>query len=706
MTDAGVIERDIGLRPAKPQPAPLPLKVEAKVPGLRASLAQALEERRLFLLLPFALILGLIASTSVQSAPDPVALAAVGAAIAIGLPLAAGRLALLRLLVLAAAFWLGFSLLAIHGALFGTPMLAQPEFGTYTVTVDEVLSDGANGGRFIVSGIAPDSVSDALPIRRARLSLDSDIVLSTGDTVSGRFRFAPVPGPAVPGGFDAQFHGYFEGVGAYATAIGPVTRTSEGEATLPGRAIDSVRRAISARIDATLTQPAAGIARALITGDQSSVDEAARDTMATAGLAHVLSISGLHLTIVAGGIFAALRMALSFWTGLSRRISTKRLAAVAGIVSALLYFSISGGNVAALRATIMIVLVLGAVVVGRRALTMRNVAIAALLVILTDPASVFRPSFQLSFAAVVALIGAWEMSRGREGEERSLGRQVLSYGLGIVATSVVAGIATLLFSAYHFQQTSPLGVLGNLLSLPLVSFVMMPAAVLAVVFMPFGIEGPFLGAVGWSIDRMLDVARLVASLSGGLDVSPLLTPLALGIGLLALCWFAFFTSWWRLLGPVLAVPAVILFAVDRPPDVMISDTTQATAVRFANSMRLVTGRAGSFAVGVWEETYGGGPIEAVGESDPVRCDSIGCIVKSPSGYTLAVVDDPAAFFEDCSLVDAVITRITSPATCGAPLVIDAKTLAVRGVHWLRWTGDSFEVRPAIHDPGRAWRVPR
>src|SRR5690606_6701524 len=160
--------------------------------------------------------------------------------------------------------------------------------------------------------------------------------------------------------------------------------------------------------------------RALITGDQSAVVDDARETLATAGLAHVLSVSGLHLTVVAGGIFAALRLMLSLFTGLGRFVSVKRVAAAGGILAALLYFAISGGNVAALRATIMIVLVFGAVIVGRRALTMRNVAIAALIVLLTDPASAFRPSFQLSFAAVVALIGAWELARGREGRERNL----------------------------------------------------------------------------------------------------------------------------------------------------------------------------------------------------------------------------------------------------------------------------------------------
>lgn len=707
VAEAGVVDvAEVGHRRAEPSPQPAAsARLPGRTRGLRASAARALDERRLFVLLPFAIILGLVASTAARIDPDPFALGAVGAAAAAAVVLTRRRLGVLRLAVLAAATWVGFALLTVHGALFGTPMLDRPVFGTYSARIDEMLSEGAGGRRLVVSDLRPLDGARELPVRRARLALGEGGVLASGDTISGRFRFAPVPGPAVPGGFDTQFHAYFDGIGAYATAIGPVGLVTPGEPALPGRLIEGVRRGIGARIDAALAQPASGIARALITGDQSGVAEDAREAMARAGLAHVLSISGLHLTIVAGGVFAALRIALSFWTGLSRRLSAKRLAAVAGIVAALLYFAISGGNVAALRATMMIVLVFGAVLVGRRALTMRNVAIAALLVILTDPASVFRPSFQLSFAAVVALIGAWELSRGREGAERTFPRQIVGYFQGLAVTSLVAGAATLLFSVYHFQQTSPLGVVGNLLTLPLVGFVMMPAAVLAVLAMPLGLEVPFLNAMAWSIDRMLDLARLVSGLSSGFDASPLLTPVALLFGLLALCWFAFLKDRWRLLGPALAVPSVLLFGIDRPPDVLISDTTQALAVRLDGGLGLVRGKPTSFAVGVWAETYGG-PISAAGASDPVRCDSVGCIAKSPVGFTVAVIEDVSGFYEDCGSVDLVVTRRRAPVACAAPVVIDGADLARGGVHWLRWEGGRFEVRSAIDDPERAWRVVR
>ena len=225
--------------------------------------------------------------------------------------------------------------------------------------------------------------------------------------------------------------------------------------------------------------------------------------------------------------------------------------------------------------------------------------------------------------------------------------------------------------------------------------------------MPFGFERPFLWAMGWSIDRMLDVATQVAGWSQGLNASPLLTPLALFIGLLALSWFSFFTNRWRLLGPALAVPAVLLLALDHPPDVLVSDTTQALAVRQAGGLALVAGKPDSFVVGVWQETY----KDAIGPAPPgsTSCDGIGCVSRSPAGFTVAVTKDISGFAEDCANADLVVTHLRAPEACRSETtVIDGRDLAQGGVEWLRWDAGAgrFDVRPAIGDLTRPWRAGR
>ncbi len=306
--------------------------------GLAESFRSALDHRRLFVLLPFAMIGGLIVATMVTP-PDLIWLGAVGLGLVLGAGLSWRRLVALRIFALLAAGWIGFSLLPFHGALSGTELLYRPAYGHYTATVDSVISELDGTTRIIVSQITPQDGARGLPIRRARLAIDDAPHLSSGDVISGPIRFYPVPGPVVPGGYDGQFHGYFQGIGAYGTATGEIT--VRGGETDPGTTlIESIRRTIGARIDAVLDQPAAGIARALITGDQTTVSEEARDIMATAGLAHVLSISGLHLTMVAGSVFILARLGLAAAPALSRRLPVKRVAAVVAILAAVGYFSI------------------------------------------------------------------------------------------------------------------------------------------------------------------------------------------------------------------------------------------------------------------------------------------------------------------------------------------------------------------------------
>lgn len=266
----------------------------------------------------------------------------------------------------------------------------------------------------------------------------------------------------------------------------------------------------------------------------------------------------------------------------------------------------------------------------------------------------------------------------------------------------IAGTATLLFSAYHFQQTAPLGVLGNVLVLPVVSLVVMPFAVLSVLAMPFGIEAPFVAAMGWGIDRMVDGAELVAGWSAGWMGNPLLTNLALIIGLVALAWFAFINNWWRLAGPAVALPLVLLLGMDVRPDLLIADTTQAVVLRTDAGLGLVTGKADSFAIEVWSEHY----QEVIAEDLPGRrCDSLGCIAGTGQ-FSVAVIRNAAAFEEDCGLHQLVIARMRVPSACVGSQIVDSDALATGGVHWLKWdeTAARFEIRTAIPNLTRPWRV--
>lgn len=668
-------------------------------------MAGAAEQRRLFVLLPFSMILGLTVYVLLPAEPSLLHFG-VGAALIAATLVLTWKMGSVRGLAFAAqliAFWIGFCLLPAQAHVFGTAMLKTPAFGEYRVTVDEILSSDAEGARVVVSDIRPLDGARQLPIRRARLLISGQIPAQIGDEIQGKLRLAPVPGPILPGAFDGQFHAYFAGIGAYGNAIGELSIVAEGREGDIARRVQNMRSFIAGRIDAVLEGDTAAIGKAMTMGDQSALSDDTREVMANSGLAHVYSISGLHLSIVAGGVFWLVRLALVLLP-FALAWPIKQIAAVAGLSTAFAYMLLAGGldNVPAFRSTLMLGLIFGAVLAGRRALTMRNVAIAALIIVVIDPASVFRASFQLSFSAVVALIGVYEMPVAKRAGSNSGIERLFRFISATAWTSFVAGAATLLFSAYHFQQTAPLGVLGNVLSLPFVSLIMAFGA-LAILVMPFGFEAPFLKLMGWNIDRMVDVARMVAGWSEALLGNPILSGWTLLAGLAALAWFAFLENRWRLAGPAFVIPIVLLFGFAPRPDILIADTTQAIAVRDGSGMALVTGKAGSFAVEVWSRYY---QTEIAAAHSQARCDALGCILETPK-FTLAVVRNAAAFAEDCAGADLIIARISIPASCrSSGQMIGPRDLAQGGVHWLKWdeTAGRFDIRPAIETLNRPWRV--
>ncbi len=677
------------------------------------TIRQALEERRLLIAQPFVLIAGILAYTAAAFEPAPAALGVLFLVLVLAFLGWRKHPGMLSFLALATGFCVGFALLPVHAKLSGTPMLYGAVFGQYSARVDAIHSNDSERARIILSQITPVGEASVPPVRKARILIPSAQLPRVGDTVEAPMRLYRVPGPVVPGGFDSQFHAFFSGIGAFGSATGELVVTRSPANAGFSRMLEETRQTIGQRIDANLSPPVSGIARALIIGDQGQVDETIRNDLAGAGLAHVLAISGLHLSLVAGGVFAALRMALSLSYVLSQSINVKKVSALGGMAAALIYLGLSGASVSAIRATLMLLLVFGAVLAGRRALTMRNVAFAALAVILLDPASVFRPSFQLSFAAVVALVGAYEGYRPAPLHNPGLFRRV-SAAIGAIAlTSLIAGAATALFAAYHFQQIAPLGVLGNIVAIPLVALVVLPAAFLGVLAMPFGFEPVFFAVMGQGISTIVDLAYTISHLNTGFLSAPLLGPGALLIALAGLAWFAFFPGKIRLAGVGTAAILVPMLGTLPPPDILIADTTKAVVLRNSGGqepgagssrapgpLELVAGRLNSFAVRAWSETY----MEPIGqpETDP-PCDISGCFFDT-GVFRVALVTSREGFFEDCFAADLVISRLPAPARCReVTQVIDENDLQTKGVHWLKWTGESFWIRPAITDVHRPWR---
>jgi competence protein ComEC len=415
------------------------------------------------------------------------------------------------------------------------------------------------------------------------------------------------------------------------------------------------------------------------------------------------------MAVVAGIVFFVIRGSLALVPALATRRPIKKWAAAAALVTVFLYMLLSGSEVATQRSFVMIAIVLIGIMLDRATLTFRTISIAALCILVLSPQAVAHPSFQMSFAATLALIAAYQ--RGlpwKTDADTSRGARVALWGLreivGLILASAVAGLATTPYAAFHFHRLAPYGVLANLLAMPVVSALVMPAGILGVVAIPFGFDGPCWQAMGIGIDWMIAVVLWVAHLPGAVGRIHAFGsgPLLLGTaGVLLIC---LLRTPLRLTGVALFIAACVWAMLTPQPDVLISADGQTVAVRGGDGRFAVlhSGRD-RFALKEWLAADADRRSEKDASlSERVACDPIGCTGRLPDGRIVAVSLNAEAFAEDCARAAIVVSPRTAPPVCAA-LTIDHDVLHARGAVALRSMGKEFErteVRPAGYD--RPW----
>jgi competence protein ComEC len=549
---------------------------------------------------------------------------------------------------------------------------------------------------------------------RVRVAVRKGSAPAVGSFVEFKAHLSPPLQPLRPGGYDFARDMYFQRIGASGYTLGAIkaaTPPVAGGFWLRYAAIiDDLREAIDKRIRAVIVGDRGSIASALITGKRDAISAPVNDAMYISSLAHVLSISGYHMAVVAGIVFFFIRAGLALVPSLANGHPIKKWAAFGALIAAAFYLLLSGAEVATQRSFIMIAIVLVGVIIDRPTLTFRTLAVAAIAVLLLAPQAVVHPSFQMSFAATLALIAAYQHGLPwRADGNSSLGMRVTLWGVreiaGLILASLVAGLATTPYAAYHFHRLAPYGVVANLLAMPVVSIVVMPLGILGVVAMPFGFDAVFWQLMGDGIDWMIWVALWVASLPGAVGriqafgTGPLLVGTA---GLLFICLLRTPLRW---SGALLAVVAS-LWAVATPrPDVLVAGDGQAAVFRGSDG-RLAVIHSGrdSFAVKEWLAA----DADARTPKDPslgngVTCDAIGCIGKLGDGRLVSIVLAVEGFAEDCIRAAVVVSTREAPSSNCAAKLIDQDVWRTHGTVALRWTGDRFE-QTVTHTPGykRPW----
>ncbi|MEE1656478.1 ComEC/Rec2 family competence protein [Microvirga sp. CF3062] len=669
---------------------------------LLKAVVHEIEQRRLFPWIPVCFGVGILLFFQADGAPAlwaPLgAFAVCGVA---GIALRRNMTVLVAMIALSAVF-AGFSAGVIRTRIVAAPALTRITITTIKGSV-EAVEDREEGQRLLIRIIEMKDVAETERPRLVRVSVRAGAGLTAGQFVTGTARLLPPPEAAWPGGYDFARDAYYKGIGAVGSMVGQVRRVVDPP-KLPdwslqvAAQVDEARNALTQRIATSIGGAAGGVGAALVTGKRGLIPEATNDILRGAGIYHIVSISGLHMVLAAGTFFWLVRSFLSLGSTIALLWPVKKIAAVAAMIGATIYCIFSGSDVATERSLIMTLVMFGAVLVDRPALSIRNLSIAALIVLAREPEALLGPSFQMSFGAVAAMMALVPLMQRKPGDgtpttilERGF-RWVGRVMLGLVTTTLVASIATAPFAAYHFQSLNPYGLIGNALALPLVSVVVMPSAVLGVLAYPFGLDRPIWQVMGAAVEQVLAVSTWVGSFSGSTMVVPALSIGALAFLSLSLLVMAIPASSLRWIA---LLPAGIGLAFTTVPDrydIFIDREGAGAAIRGARGQLTLVGRPSGFVTEQWMRADG----DARNADDAslrreARCDSAGCIVIAGDGRRIAFVQDYAAFEEDCRRANVIVTRLQAPPTCRRPFIVDGAALKERGATTLRFSPDTVEV---------------
>ena len=517
----------------------------------------------------------------------------------------------LRILVVGISLLVGgFGLAGTRANVVAEPVLDFRYYGPIQGRIIEIDRSGSDAVRLTLDGVVLARMDARRTPATVRVSLHGQqgyINPEPGQVVIMTGHLSAPSGPVEPGGFDFQRMAWFEGLGAVGYTRTPVllgAKASEGAA---GLWVYRQRVAISRGVQDRLDGESGAFAAAIMTGDRSGMGQDSLGALRASNLAHLLAISGMHMGILAAFMFATLRYGFALFPYVALYWHVKKIAAAGALVSAAGYLALSGGNVSTERAFIMVAVMLIAVLFDRRALTLRAVAIAAMIVLILRPEALFGPGFQMSFAATTALVAVFGVMR--QIDLPDIPRWMKTIG-AVFVSSLVAGLATAPFAAFHFNQIAQFGLVANLLSVPLMGTLVMPAAVLSAVLAPLGLEMIGLWAMDLGLRWILAVAHFVADQDGALRHVVTPAPLILALislgGIVVVQWRGSL----RWIGVAPVILGFVLWQVAPRPELLIAESGSLIGV-MTDAGRVVSKERGeAFAVGNWLENDGA-PVEQI-----------------------------------------------------------------------------------------------
>ncbi len=655
-----------------------------------------------------------------------------------------------------------------------TTILDTPATTTIAGTVERRELDARGNWRYVVALQSTSAPKLSRPPERVSLvSRSRHEAIGIGQTISGKARLSPPSGPALPGLNDFAFASFFDGIGATGYFYGPpktVAATPGEQGTKAWlQSADSwlykLRSQIAQRICNLIGGDAGAFAASIVTDERRAISGETMEALRVSGLAHIVAISGLNMALAAGIFFVGMRTIFSLFPGFSQRWPVKKISAFAALLMTLAYYLISGFAVSAERAWLMMSIMLIAVLVDRPSISLRNVALSAIVIIVLSPHEVMGPSFQMSFAATLALVSGYAFwSRWRGERERlvissppwwlSVSQKAATIIGGVVITSLIGGISTAIYSIEHFHRITTYGLAANLAAMPVMSLIVMPFALVGMLLMPFGLDAPFLKVMGYGMAMVIEIAKTVSSWGGDTTIGRQ-NGWFLGVSTAGFLIIALLRTRLALIGLPLIAAGFIMLVTEQwrsKPDLLIYEDGSLVALLSADAVATTKPRASGFIYDQWARAVplperhvaprlldavvspAGDVSQEAGESagrrprlsdeDKVRAareikEALSgtdrftcrkdqwCVATSKSGVAVAVILDTALTGTGCDLADLVVTTRRVPfSTCrSGAILISSETLRRTGSMEV-WLGEKgkpvLRAEAAMQDIDRFW----
>jgi competence protein ComEC len=550
---------------------------------------------------------------------------------------------------------------------------ARAELRTAAEPPQSIIPSGAIGISGTIARIEflPDSrritlthpsFDAALPLARAirlRLRPDDLTPLAAGEGVQTYAMLFGPERPAYPGAWDSGRQDFYAGIGATGFALTPVTITALAPPDAMGPRLQTLRTQIAARIMATLPVATGSIAVTLLTGDAQAIPTAERNSFIAAGLAHLLAVAGLHVGIVMGLAFAASRFLLSRHERLALHLPVKPIAASVALLAGAGYALLTGAHLPILRSLAMASLATIGVFAGRRTISLRGLALAAMVILLATPEAIIGVSFQMSFSAVLALISGYAAAQPvllRLYTMKSLPGRIAVHLAALAYTSLLAGGASMPFAAYQFQQIQPYWIPANLIAVPLTAFWIMPWGLAALALMPLSLSAFALIPMGWGIGVIVWLTTRIAAWPAAMLRIPPIPDLAILLITAGLIWLCIWRSTPRFAGFLVLLAGMAIYAQTRPPDILVSGDARLIALHNGATIFLIREpKAAAFTLAQWAPVWGSAPLT------PSQCSGNICRLgpilfaqtPPPNGGDATIVVSPKPLRGSCGAIPAI-----------------------------------------------------